>query len=212
MTLDELQGALDADRDWRNREIRALSSLLSSQNNDNEQRALLRASISILYAHWEGFVKFASNRYLELASTDRRTFRQMKENFIWIMSRRRITPFFGGVRKPQEHVNIVMDVIKFYDTHDADKFRKAIDTKSNLNSDVFKEICYIIGLPFRDDAYDCDFIDRKLLDKRNHVAHGESTLLEIDDFEEFRNNVLKMIDEFCYDVSLLAANSSWRAA
>jgi hypothetical protein len=53
------------DRSWRIREISDLKSAIA-RADDNLRRVLLRALITICYAHWEGYVRFAARKYSDL--------------------------------------------------------------------------------------------------------------------------------------------------
>ena len=50
------------DRSWRLREISDLKTAII-RADDNLRRVLLRALITICYAHWEGYIRFAARKY-----------------------------------------------------------------------------------------------------------------------------------------------------
>lgn len=52
------------DRSWRLREISDLKSAII-RADESLRRVLLRALITICYAHWGGYVRFAARKYLE---------------------------------------------------------------------------------------------------------------------------------------------------
>ena len=65
-TAEQLSDKLSTDLDWRKKELSELKSLVEARNiSPQRHNALMRSGICILYAHWEGFVKLASNSYLE---------------------------------------------------------------------------------------------------------------------------------------------------
>jgi hypothetical protein len=76
----------------------------------------------------------------------------------------------------------------------------AIDTESNLKSDVFENICLCIGLNFLQSwQIEAPFID-DLFENRCAIAHGE--LLEPDSkyATEVLDAVLRWIDSFSTDI------------
>jgi MAE_28990/MAE_18760-like HEPN len=61
-TQNQLQDFLDAELSWRVKEISTLKAAIKSSAFISEQ-TLVRASVALLYAHWEGFIKSAATGY-----------------------------------------------------------------------------------------------------------------------------------------------------
>src|ERR1700741_2943080 len=80
-TLSQFQEILDSSFGWRIVEISDLKTSISSASG-KRQTVLIRAGIPLLYAHWEGFVKNASDAYLEFVCSRELTFRELKACFI----------------------------------------------------------------------------------------------------------------------------------
>ncbi|MBD2666493.1 MAE_28990/MAE_18760 family HEPN-like nuclease [Richelia sinica] len=60
-TVEQLSDILARELAWRKVELSALKSLIDSKSfASGKRKALLRSGITILYAHWEGFVKVAA--------------------------------------------------------------------------------------------------------------------------------------------------------
>ncbi len=57
-TIEILQKNLDEDMAWRIKELSILKNKIPPQKG-TEQDVLIRAGITTLYAHWEGFIKYA---------------------------------------------------------------------------------------------------------------------------------------------------------
>lgn len=70
-TLSSLQDALDNAFAWRIKEIAAMKMSVESKSMSMTQTTLIRAGVPLLYAHWEGFIKQASQFYLEYVSNQR---------------------------------------------------------------------------------------------------------------------------------------------
>ena len=70
-TARQLRVALSAELIWRKKELATIRSLIRSKKWTTDQRnAIIRSAITVLYAHWEGFVKAAASAYLEFVSSN----------------------------------------------------------------------------------------------------------------------------------------------
>src|ERR1035441_3183534 len=63
-TEADFSAQIDADRSWRLKEISDLKTA-AKRADTSLSRVLLRALVTICYAHWEGYVRFAARKYLE---------------------------------------------------------------------------------------------------------------------------------------------------
>jgi hypothetical protein len=81
-TFEQLNTALSEELAWRKRELTGLKFLVEKPPRGGSQTILLRAAIALLYAHWEGFIKAASNAYLEFVSFQRLKNSQLAKNFL----------------------------------------------------------------------------------------------------------------------------------
>ncbi|WIA58359.1 MAE_28990/MAE_18760 family HEPN-like nuclease [Sphingobium sp. WTD-1] len=73
---------------------------------------------------------------------------------------------------------------------------RLINTKANLNFEVFSDICVICCVdtkPFSDAS---TFIDVVLLKRRNSIAHGEETLIAMEDLNEVANGTVELMRSF----------------
>ena len=76
---------------------------------------------------------------------------------------------------------------------DVDKY---IDTGSNLNSNVLKDITQKIGLDYSFYELKENLIDERFLGFRNAVAHGEYRLISEIDFVEIYDEITALISTF----------------
>jgi MAE_28990/MAE_18760-like HEPN len=84
-TVDDLSRRLYDDFTWRREELSALKSLIATNGfSSNKNNALLRSGITILYAHWEGYIKEAGTCYLEFVSRKELLYYELKTNFVAI--------------------------------------------------------------------------------------------------------------------------------
>ena len=85
-----------------------------------------------------------------------------------------------------------------------------IDTKSNLNTDVLRDLCRICGIPFAEFQKEERFINELLLGRRNKIAHGEEIYpgeSEIDSLVDRLVNIMRLfrnlLENKVYDLSYL---------
>jgi hypothetical protein len=84
-----------------------------------------------------------------------------------------------------------------------------IDTQSNLNSRVLKEIICILGLNYSFFETKEKLINERLVDKRNQIAHGQYLEIDDSDFSFLLNAVQEMISEFKVQIIEAAKNKSF---
>ncbi len=71
-----------------------------------------------------------------------------------------------------------------------------VNTKSNLNFDVFTDICLVCGVPICAFLDKNSFVDVFLLKRRNAIAHGEDTFVGIEDLDELTSQTVEMMRTF----------------
>jgi hypothetical protein len=157
---------------------------------------LLRALITMCYAHWEGYVRVCANAYFEYLALRKLRYsaleRQIYVNSFLIrlgtMNKTRL-----GIEGRCELVNDILDGTgaRFGYIHP-----DLIDTKSNLNADAIKDICVICGV---DGAHFEDrrpFIDVIVLKRRNAIAHGRQEYISEMDIDGLVADTLGLMQHF----------------
>lgn len=183
------------DRNWRLKEISDLrSSILKS--DENGQTVLLRAMITICYAHWEGAVKFSARKFMEHIALRKHSYHELDTQFLKNSFIPRVSNMYGRKFNVQEACNLIDDVLnagsKRYSFFNED----LIDTKANLNFRVFSDICVVCGVNPDKFSRHKAFIDIFLLKRRNEIAHGEETLVDIRDLDKLKDTTLEIVRTF----------------
>jgi hypothetical protein len=84
-TVEELGDDLDASLQWRRSELASLHSAVQGLARTAESapfgRALLRSSVALMYAHWEGFTKDALQGYLDFVARRRLKYGDLSDAF-----------------------------------------------------------------------------------------------------------------------------------
>ncbi len=195
-TPAQLCDFIDADLIWRKRELTQFKFLLeSSAGRDDRRVALLRSALTLLYAHWEGFVKTAGSGYLEFVASQRLRFEELSANFLALASRKLLNSAAGSKK-----IRLHIDVAQFFRTGVTGKsvlpYRNGISTKANLSSEVLRDIVETLGLEFAPFETKIHLIDESLLRSRNTIAHGEYLVIDEDHYGDIADNVLNMMESF----------------
>jgi MAE_28990/MAE_18760-like HEPN len=211
-TPSDVNDALAGELIWRKKEITAIRFLIESTlSNPDRKSALLRSGVALLYAHWEGFVKAGTRVYLEFLQFQKLPFDSLTHNFVAIGTRGRLRAA-GAANKISPYI----ELIRFLRTQLEDRsqmpFKEGLSTRSNLSSEVLREILTCLGLDFSPYQTKAVLIDEKLLRARNTIAHGEFLQIEFTDFAELQSEVLSLIELFRNQVDNAVSTSKFRAA
>ncbi len=195
-TLDNLNEVLSQELAWRKKELTALYTLASRANLDkNEQDVLIRSSITMLYAHWEGFVKQAATSYLEFVARQRLTYQDLTANFIALAMKTKL-----NAAQETDKATILNDVVEFFLTGLRERaqvpYKDVIKTQSNLSSAVMKEIVATLNLDYTPYFNKREILDEQLLGSRNSIAHGQWLLIGLEGYAELKDQIFILMDTF----------------
>lgn len=198
-SADELLDFLAKRKQSRKRELISLLHDLAPRSGDAAPH-VIRTSILLAYAHWEGFAKEAARAYVRLVSHKSRPLSALTSNFQALACRQNLSSAQAATRRVAPHIALVEMMTA--NAHrsiriDADA---AIDTESNLGSDVFENICDSVGVPYRPSwSSEGPFMD-DLFGNRCAIAHGELLTPDPDYGVEAVKLSLKWIDAFSTDI------------
>lgn len=71
-----------------------------------------------------------------------------------------------------------------------------VDTRSNLNTDVIKDICLICGVDANHFEQNRIFLDTLLLKRRNAIAHGQQEYIQTDEIDGLVAKTLALMGFF----------------
>jgi hypothetical protein len=209
-TEENLQDALAADMIWRKREITTIRWLLSKATID-KRGPLLRSAVALVYAHWEGFIKTASSAYLEFLHYRRLTYAQFSPNFIALAAKPMLRQtglsnrFDGYIEVTQFFLTGLLQPCRF-------AYKDGIETRSNLSSELLKNITLTLGLDYKPFETKTHLIDERLLRTRNTVAHGEYLILDEDSVIELAEEVISLLEAFRSQIDNAVALGTYRAS
>lgn len=194
-TVEELTDVLNKDFAWRKKELSQVKSQVESKNvSEQKHKLFLRSGICILYAHWEGFVKLASNSYLEYVSMRKLPYNQLANNFVALAMKEKLKEV-QDTNKPSLYIP-VCDFFLFKLNERSYLPKDVISTASNLSSGILKEITLILGLDFSFYSTKSKLIDEKLLKSRNEIGHGQYLLIDRQEYLELHQEVINLLEIF----------------
>ncbi|WP_156764637.1 MAE_28990/MAE_18760 family HEPN-like nuclease [Mycobacterium sp. 1081908.1] len=193
-TQEELFDRVSDDLIWRRRELVLFSSQVDKANSEFS-RALLRGSVALLYAHWEGFIKNACHYYLCYLSSCTISFSQLIPEIAALSLRSKISQAVSA-KKIAMRADLVRDIRdRAQDRATIPNSRDAVVTESNLSYAVLTEILTSVGCDAGRYAKYADLIDDQLVNSRNKIAHGENANIARTEWRELSSLILWMMDD-----------------
>jgi len=208
-TAEMLSDKLSQDLSWRKKELTDLKYIIQLGSVSKVRKNVLgRCGIAILYAHWEGFIKISSIRFLEFISSQRLTNAELSDNLLSLIIKHKTSQLIRTKKASSLHF-----VTEFfmYELNDRSllPYKNVIDTESNLSSKVFREVVWCLGLDYSPYATSEKIIDEKLLGRRNHVAHGEYLPIDLQDYSDLHDRVISLMNTFRNQVENSAVTKSF---
>lgn len=192
-TPDDFSRLIFADRTWRIREISDLKTAVKRADSVLE-KVLLRAIVTVSYAHWEGHVKKSAKLYLTHIALRKIKYSSLSPQFLRNYLLPRLTA--ASSASLLQKCSIIDDFLSSSDKSFSRVNEEMVNTKSNLNFDVLKEICTICEISSTDfDDYE-NFIDDILLKRRNSIAHGEDTFVAREDLDSLTDTTISLMRTF----------------
>ena len=210
-TEENLSSQLVEDRTWRIKEISDLKAAILRADSIS-QKVLLRALITICYAHWEGYVRFAARKYLEHIALRRFSFSELDRQFIKNHFLPRLASLTSSKGSIVERCAIVDDMLDASGRKFSQINSDLVSTRSNLSFEVFSDICLICGVAIHDYAEHETFVDIILLKRRNAIAHGEETFVGIKDLDAVTARTIVLMRQFGDSLENRIYLKSYRAA
>ena len=199
-TLIDLNECLSTDLAWRKKELSLLKGLIETKSFDKSKRnVLIRSGITLLYAHWEGYIKCAASAYLEFVSNVARRenlkYRDLAYNFIAIAMKSELNEA-SSTNQSTIHNKVVQFLIKGMHERANIPTQDIIQTGSNLSSKVLYQILSVLGIDYKPYEIEQVLIDKKLLQKRNMIAHGEYLDTDGESYQELHEKIISMMNLF----------------
>ncbi|MDX0870367.1 hypothetical protein GOE00_27225 [Sinorhizobium medicae] len=210
-TEADFSAQITQDRNWRIKEISDLKGAVY-RGDENLRRVLLRALVTICYAHWEGYVRFSARKYLEHIALRKFPYMQLDRQFFRNHFLPRLFALSTSGSSIAERCTLVDEILSTSDHRFSRVNEDLVNTRANLNFDVFTDICLVCGVPVQSFADKSTFIDVVLLKRRNAIAHGEETLVGFDDLDEVAGETVALMRAFGDELENKVVLQTYRAA
>lgn len=194
-TETDFSAQITQDRSWRLREISDLKTAVI-RADPQLRRVLLRSLITICYAHWEGYIRFAARKYLMFVALRKYQYKELNRQFLRNYFLPRLAALATQGSSVVERCALVDEILAAPDRRFSRINESLVDTKSNLNSKVFTDICLVCDIPTQFFESKADFIDVFLLKRRNAIAHGEDTFVAMEDLDELTGETISIMRAF----------------
>lgn len=194
-TLTQFESEVNADLTSRLQEISRYRDVVRAYRGKLEETPLLRASVTLLYAHWEGFAKNSAERYVRYVLSQQ----YISDDLCSAIVAYYLDPGSQGSRIVYGRSSvreIIRETRRKAAVKVAPRSKIRIETASNLSYDVACKMSDSIGVSGVDALLDKDFMDDSLLAKRNAIAHGQSAPIHFDDIDNYRDQTITMMRSF----------------
>lgn len=204
-TASQLFERLDDEFSWRFQEITLLRKAIK-QSKGKAQDAILRASVPILYAHWEGFIKSAASLYSDFICKLGLRYKDVKDSFSGV----RALAYVKQLHEINKSIFTASELLAALHGIAFDKvnisMRDHISDIGNLNSDLLNQIAKFLALDVNAYILKKQLIDESLVKQRNEIAHGEYLIIDVDGFENLADEVVTLMRMFKTDIQNAAVS------
>lgn len=180
---------------WRHKEMIDMSQVIKQTNDQGIKRALLRAAIPLLYAHWEGFVKKASEAIINFVSEQRLRHEQLASCF-WVLGVKHELHVLSQSGNMKEASDALEKILASGARRTRFTAKGNVSTDSNLSSRVLERIANAIGVDYSMFESSAPLIDASLLERRNHIAHGQLEHVDETRFEPLMRDVFDLMRKY----------------
>lgn len=226
--LAELRAEMEAEREWREKEMRLLHNQLSFFMSEEQRRTMRKALVVMLYAHFEGTCRALLTMYVNRlnglglrvvdvvpslgAASLNDVFHSLRDPNRKCVEFVRPLPHDESLHRfarDREFVEVAWKIADRPLRIDADV---VVDPESNLKPVVLKKILFRLGLdPTL--AKPWEGAIHMLLNRRNSVAHGtERAGIEEKEYAQLEQAIRLVIDALVQSISDAVARGVYMAA
>lgn len=224
MSVPDAWAEIEKDFAWRIDELRFFKNRLSSISLPTDQDRFRRALVLLLYAHFEGFCRFAFTLYVNAINRTGINCAQANS----AIAAASLSDLFKALRDPQKKIpefcRILPNDTKLHrfgrEREFVDKAADfsnrpvqigddVVDTKSNLNPTVLRKNLYRLGFAF-DQFSGLEASINQLLEYRNKISHGEMQIgIDYERYDQLSKSALSIMHEIKRQVMESIENRSY---
>jgi hypothetical protein len=177
---------------WRHKEMIDMSIVIKQTSDPGIKRALLRAALPLLYAHWEGFIKKASEALINFVAEQRLRHDELATCF-WVLGVRGDLHVLSESGNAKDAAAALEKILLSGARRARFTAKGNVSTDSNLSSRVLERIASTIGVDYSVFEPSAPLIDASLLDRRNHIAHGQLEYVTEDRFAALTTDIFGLM-------------------
>ncbi|TKI46262.1 MAE_28990/MAE_18760 family HEPN-like nuclease [Lysinibacillus tabacifolii] len=207
-TLEQYFDTISEEKAWR---IKELSNCLTMIETSREahKKMVLRNGVTLLYAHWEGFIKQLSKYYLNYVHYQNHSLNELCPNILALCLKSELNEL-NSSNKTSLHTTFIKDYFDNLNKKANVPYEKGLYTGANLNSERLSEILCALGIDQKEYEDFYNLIDETLLKNRNAIAHGNFVLIDEIRYKELYDIITNlMFDHFFIGISNLAAQKEY---
>ncbi|WP_425584325.1 MAE_28990/MAE_18760 family HEPN-like nuclease [Tsukamurella soli] len=219
----QVRAALEDDLTWRRDEIRNLRNLSTSGSGKSGDACRRRALLLLLYAHLEGFIRFALVQYATTINDCRIAVSDAKQTLSAATLSERFKrhrssdvgdpfdPSGNRARQVERDAALITDILALQGTPVSLPINLVTSADSNLTPTVLRRNLVSLGLE------DSEFIKYShrlegLLSLRNRIAHGENANLPSDpNYWNFETKIFDLCEEVMRTIYESVRDEKYRA-
>lgn len=191
-TPEDLYDKLAIDLAWRKKELYSIRTL-TARSKDVKLETLIRSSIALTYAHFEGFTKNSVKFYFNFLNSQKLKVSDVKSNIVAVelkatfeksLTAHSIKPLTELVDSLGNKNIICKNLLKYRPY-----------TGANLNYERLINISYALGINTDSFTSLKHLIDENLLANRNSIAHGDYVIMDQDEINELQDRIILILTE-----------------
>ena len=190
---------LEDDLNWREAELASLKKqVVTAPKGSVTQQVLLRAIWALLYAHYEGFCKFAWDLYLNELQNAGVKRKDCKDEIAKLSLQKQFKELRGNLSLANIWNFAQIDLKTLLEENL--EFPTKLETNSNLYPQLFKENSLQVCL-------DCTLVEqykielKTLVVRRNEIAHGQKMIIkDIQEYKKYEDAALEVMHELAVSI------------
>ena len=194
--LDDLSILLDEEISWRRKELSIIKNYIPFESNP-KQNAALRFNVPILYAHFEGFVKQATEMYLNYVACKTLKHSELQSQFVTLSLTKKLGLL--EIKNIEDKTKIIDFILNENDSRSNILTKNVIQTKSNLKFNVLKEVLFTIGIEVSKFENYKQLVN-DLVEARNFIAHGDYLKIDYKTYINMFDDIQKLMIELKIEI------------
>lgn len=194
--MADIQDILLNELTWRRQELSDIKSVVEQIDSESIKKVILRTWIVLLYAHWEGFIKEVTQKYIREVNKLGIRAGRMSHNLAQCIFLEQLKGMSEN-KTYKSYADIYSKIMK--KRGERCKISETINTKSNLTKKIFEDILFLVDIDESWYLPKYNFID-DLVNMRNEIAHGRGSVVTLEKCKEYNNYMISIMEKYLNDL------------